>query len=218
MALRVASSSAPGLWPEAYSLPFAAVTSTNGVAIDGAQVMGPTKSLLGLVYDGKTEEQLRSFWSNLSFTAALLPGSQSAIRISGKSGARALAELNLRTTLRVRGAVVRTTTEALCRLTTEPNLNLPRTCAKGGTGPFTAFTYFNWPPMLPASSGHGSSARQKTVLTQHSRDAHRLNKWLGQGSAQVGHHQFGHIVQAFAAAAAELPQPFAIVECALSPG
>ena len=204
--------SLPGTWSEKYTLPYSAVPpSLMGASIVNASLMGATRSLLHLVHEGHSAND--EVYKDPSFTDALHPGSQSAIRVRGYSGKHELSDLHLRATLSIRGAVVRTSTESLCRLTTQPNLNLPRVCKNGVAGAFEAVTFFNWPAGTPAASGGDpGKAAVKEVIALHGQDIKTLSRWLGKGSAQVGSKQHWFLARAFAKTALELPQPFTIIE------
>jgi hypothetical protein len=207
-----------GVWDEALVSVFegARTFSQDGVSIASGTLFGPTRTPFDLFMETNYFK-----WEEVHAPDKL--GWQSAMELQLDLNRIPPNALRLRTTLRVRGALVRSSTDALCRLG-EPNLNKPRTCPPLGTPKFVAYTYFYWPSEVPlavraASDSNGLSMADSVLTPEQSKlfkEIHRdyvpLQRWLGRGSAQVRPKQHIRIFKAFLHAVNELPQPFTIIE------
>ena len=208
-----------GVWDETLVSVFgeARTFSQDGVSIASGILFGPTRTPFDLLM-----ETSQGKWVG-AMHAPHKQGWQSAMELQLDLNKTPPNALRLRTTLRVRGALVRSSTDALCRLG-EPNLNKPRTCPPLATPKFVAYTYFYWPSEVPlavraASDSNGLSMADSTLTPEQSKlfkEIHRdyvpLQRWLGRGSAQVRPKQHIRVFKAFLHAVNELPQPFTIIE------
>ena len=229
---------APGVWDvPVRNTQFVPIDiGTHNASLDAASLVGPARSPLALVSE---------FFVAMARAKAGLPngqkmGLQAELLVQGTSSIPH-SRLHLETTLTIRGALVQKTSETLCRLLNQPDLNLPRQCSRwesaAAPSSFRAATYIYFPARtlvrppsadgsarlemaaLPALSSTEQLAASELLQTSHRllvKAAHGKGTDLasapGRGMYQVDKKQHALILKLALRALATLPTPFTMLE------
>ena len=213
----------PGMW----DVPLKGTTTSilYGDMIKAVQLFGPLRRPSTMASEFYTVLKGWSTPANLQYRG--IQGWQGSLLVTGSC--KDLHTLALEITLTFRGALGRRTSEALCRLTPQADLNLPRTCLIGASGvevPIKATTWFYIPataPDQPPADLRGRPWEGPWDLTRNGgalpaddaaflANVSRMLEVLPKEAKQVSRAQYKLIYKLAVNAFSTLPRPFTVVE------